>query len=139
MRVVLDTNIFVSGLFFGGTPRKVLNFIEEKLVTPCFTIKTFIELERLLYHDKFTKQRNLLPFSITDFLNRLKNYSLIFPQPSKILIIIKEDLADNYLLACARLSQASFIVSGDDHLLKLKEFHGTSIVSPREFLKIVKK
>jgi len=104
MRVVLDTNIFISGLFFGGIPRKILDLIEEKLITPCFIIKTFTELERLLCHDKFTKQRNLLSFSTTDFLNKLKSYSLIFPQPFKIPIIIKEDKPDNYFLACAILS-----------------------------------
>jgi putative PIN family toxin of toxin-antitoxin system len=111
MRVVLDTNIYVSGLFFGGIPRKILDLVEEEFITPCFTIKTFTELERLLYHNKFTRQRNLLSFSIADFLNKLKSYSLIFPQPSKIPIIIKEDLADNYFLACAILSQADFIIS----------------------------
>lgn len=140
MRVVLDTNIYISGLFFGGIPRRILDLIEEKFITPCFTIKTFTELERLLYHDKFIKQRNLLSFSIADFLNRIKSYSLIFPQPSEIPIpiIIKEDLPDNYFLACAILSQVSFIVSGDKHLLKLKKFQGIRIVSPREFLKIIK-
>jgi len=135
MRVVLDTNIYISGLFFGGIPRKILDLVEEKFIAPCFIIKTFTELERLLYHEKFIKQRNLLSFSIADFLNKLKSYSLIFPQPSKIPIIIKKDLPDNYFLACAILSQASFIVSGDRHLLKLREFRGIPIVLPREFLK----
>ena len=139
MRVVLDTNIYISGLFFGGIPREILNLIEEKIITPCFTIKTFTELKCLLYHEKFIKQRSLLPFSISHFLNKLKSYSLIFPQPSKIPIIIKEDLADNYFLACAILSQACFIISGDKHLLKLKEFQGIPIVFPKEFLKIIKK
>jgi len=139
MRVVLDTNIFVSGLFFGGMPRKILDLIGKKLITPCFTIKTFTELERLLSHNKFAKQRNLLSFSIIDFLSKLKSYSLIFPQPSQIPIVIKEDLADNYFLACAILSQASLIVSGNAHLQKLKEFRGIPIVSPKEFLKIFKK
>lgn len=138
MRVVIDTNIYVSGLFFGGIPRKILDLIEEKFITPYFTIKTFTELERLLYHRKFIKQRNLIFFSVTDFLNKLRSCALIFPQPAKIPIIIKEDLPDNYFLACAILSRASFIVSGDKHPRKLKEFRGIPIVLPKEFLKIIK-
>ena len=53
--------------------------------------------------------------------------------------VIKEDRPDNKFLACAIAAQASFIISGDKHLLKLKEFQGIPIVSPREFLKIIGK
>lgn len=140
MRVVLDTNVFISGLFFGGILREILDLIEEKRITPCFTTQTFRELEHLLYDEKFIEQRNILTFSVADFLNELKAFSLIFAQPrGKPSIIIKDDLADNYILACALLAQASFIVSGNKHLRKLKEFRGIPIVSPKEFLKIIKK
>ena len=138
MRVILDTNIFVSGIFFGGKPRKILNLIEEKTITPCFTTKTISELEAILNHEKFAPQRKLLPFTIGDFLTKLKTYSLIFPQPSKIPNIIKVDPADNHLLACALISGASFIVTGDKHLLSLKEFQGIFILPPKEFLKKMK-
>lgn len=139
MRVVIDTNVFISGIFFGGAPRKVLDLIEEKQITSCFTFQTFEELKRLLYHEKFDKQRKLLSFPLSHFLRRLKTSSSFFIQPFlEPPLIIKEDPADNYILACAVSSQASFIVSGDNHLLKLKEFQGIPIVSPREFLKIIK-
>lgn len=133
MRVVIDTNVFVSGLFFGGIPRQILNLIEGKSITLCFTIETFTELKLLLNDDKFTKQRNLLSFSITDFLNNLEKYSLIFPT-IKIPLAIKIDISDNFFLACALVSGADFIVSGDQHLLKLKTFHNISILTPRQFL-----
>ena len=138
MRVVLDANIFISGIFFGGKLRKILDLIEEKKITPCFTVTTLKELEYILSHEKFTQQRKLLSFAIADFLARLKDYSLIFPQPASIPKIVKEDLADNYLLACALMAQASFIISGDKHLLKLRKFHNIPILSPKEFLKKVK-
>ena len=138
MRVVLDANIFISGIFFGGKLRKILDLIEEKKITPCFTVTTLKELEYILSHEKFTQQRKLLSFVIADFLARLKDYSLIFLQPTRIPKIVKEDLADNYLLACALMAQASFIISGDKHLLKLRKFHNIPILSPKEFLKKVK-
>lgn len=137
MRVVIDTNIFISGIFFGGAPRKILNFIEKKILTPCFVVPTLVELEQLLYHPKFTQQRNILSFSISDFLDQLKNYSLLFEQPPKIPIIIKEDKADNYFLACAISAEADFIISGDNHLLKLKSFQNIPILTPRRFLNCV--
>ena len=60
MRVVLDTNVFVSGLFFSGTPRAVLKLIETKAVIPCFIPSTFRELQEVLLRDKFAIQRSLL-------------------------------------------------------------------------------
>ena len=139
MRVVLDTNIFISGIFFGGIPRKVLNLIQEKQIIPCFIPTTFSELEHLLWHKKFLKQRNLLSFSINEFLEKLQNYSLIFPQAAKIPKVIKQDAADNHFLACALLSQACFIVSGDKHLLKLKEFQGIPVLTAGQLLKHLNK
>ncbi|MBZ1348450.1 MAG: putative toxin-antitoxin system toxin component, PIN family [Candidatus Nealsonbacteria bacterium] len=133
MRVVIDTNIFISGIFFGGKPRKILNLIEKKVIIPCFNVLTFTELEFLLRNEKFNSQKKLLSFSIDDFIDKIKERSLIFLQPSKVPVIIKEDLADNYIIACAISARASFIISGDKHLLKLKKFKNISIVSPKEF------
>ena len=137
--MVIDTNIFISGIFFGGRPRRILNLIDKKIITPCFIISTYTELEQLLSHKKFAKQRKFLSFTIQDFLNELKSKSLIFPQPSKIPNLIKEDPFDNYFLACALISGANFIISGDKHLLSLKQFQGIPIVSLKEFLKRYKK
>jgi len=76
---------------------------------------------------------------VDEFLSQLKSKSLVFPQPTKIPKIIKEDLADNHFLACALTSGADFIVTGDKHLLILKEFQGIPIVSPKEFFKRYKR
>lgn len=134
MRVVIDTNIFISGIFFGGQPRIILDMISDKIIIPCFNVKTITELEQLLYHRKFAIQRDLLPFTVNDFLIQMKTYSLLFEDSPKILHIIKEDPADNYFLACAISAQADFIISGDNHLLKLKSFKKIPIATPRQFL-----
>ena len=135
MHVVLDTNVFVSGLFFGGTPRAVLDLVESKAVIPCFIPFTFRELQEVLLRDKFDAQRSLLPFSVEEFLSVLESYCLFFAEPVMLLNIIKEDPADNNFLACALISRASFLVSGDRHLLNLKQFHDIPIVTSTQFLK----
>ena len=138
LKVVIDTNVFISGLFFGGIPEKILELIDKEVIQSCFSPKTFGELRSFLLHPKFQERREKLPFSVNNFLKNLFSKSiLVYPQ--KVSQIIKEDPFDNYFLACAILSQASFIVSGDKHLRKLKEFQGILIVSPKEFLKIIKK
>ena len=138
MKAVLDTNVFVSGIFFGGIPRKVLDLIENDKITPCFTPLTFLELKTLLLDEKFISLREILPFSINDFLENLKKYSAFYPKPDKILKIIKNDPADNHFLACALLGGASYIFSGDKHLLNLKKFQNIPILTPKQFLAEIK-
>lgn len=135
MRVVLDTNVIISGLFWRGFPGEIL----EKCLkehTLCFSTETISELKKALSYPKFIPYFQKLTFTTGEFLNRLTKNALIV---SKIenLSIIKEDPSDNKFLACAISCQASFIISGDKHLLNLKQFQKIPIVSPKQFLKII--
>ena len=137
MRVVIDTNVLVSGIFFGGKPNHIFVLIQERKLVPCFTVATWKEFENVLQYEKFEEQRRILLFMVEDFLKELSGYSLIFPDSDRIPIVIKEDPPDNHILACALLCGASYIVSGDNHLLKLKEFNSIPILSPAQFLQRV--
>ncbi len=77
-RVVIDTNVFVSGIFYGGTPRGVLDCITDGTITPCFTATTFEELERVLADEKFTDERSELKFDVRTCADRLISVSLVF-------------------------------------------------------------
>ena len=135
MHVVIDTNVLVSGIFFGGKPNHVFVLIQKRRLVPCFTVATWKELESVLQYKKFEEQRRILLFTVEDFLKELSGYSLIFPDSDRIPIIIKEDPPDNHILACALLCGASHIISGDKHLLKLKKFNSVSILTPAQFLR----
>ncbi len=137
LKIVIDTNVFISALFFGGLPAKLFGLMDKGFIQPVFSPETFKELVLFLSHSKFQKQRKKLSFSVSEFIKSLFTKS-IFVFPKKIPQIIKEDSFDNYFLACAITSQASFIISGDKHLLRLKKFRGIPILSPQEFLKQVK-
>lgn len=135
MRVVLDANVVVSGLFFGGAPQKILESIERKDITPCYILSTLAELERVLHDEKFARERTLLSFPISEFLEQLKSYAVISASPpGKFPTIIADDPADNELLASALACRAACIVSGDKHLLSLQTFCRIPILSPRRFL-----
>ena len=60
-------------------------------------------------------------------------------EPKEEIKFIKEDPKDNIILECALAAKAGYIVSGDKHLLKLKEYKGIKIMSAREFLDILEK
>ena len=136
MRLVLDTNVLISAIFWGGKPRIVLELATIKH-TLCFTKETIGELQEVLGYTKFEPHIRKLSFSIEEFLKSLFENAVIvsdFPQ----LSVIQEDPSDNKFLACALAAHASFIISGDAHLLRLKHFQKILILSPHEFLKRLK-
>ena len=134
MRIVLDTNVIISGLFWRGIPGKILENILRGKYILCFSEETWREFQKVLNYPKFKSQIQELPFPLEEFLNKLTEKAIIVYSPNK-LDVIKEHPADNKFLSCAISCGASFIISGDKHLLQLKKFQDISILTPREFLK----
>ena len=62
---------------------------------------------------------------------------IVFPQEK--LNVVKEDSDDNRILECAVEGKVNYIISQDNHLLKLREFQEIKILTPEEFLKIIEK
>ena len=126
--LVLDTNVLISGLFFTGTPRKILDATllgKLELVT---SLDLLNELERVL-KDKFSNTG----IEVAQMLEIVMNAAVI-SIPTEIVEAIKDDPTDNRVLECAVSGKAEVIVSGDKHLLKLKKFRDIPILTPREFL-----
>jgi len=129
LRVVIDTNVFISGLIWGGNPKKVL---EAWL---------FQKFDLLISPD--------LCFEIIDVYQRFNNpkeevNKLIFYLETKTIKIIPKnkvnvcrDEKDNQILALCLAGNADFLITGDKDLLALKEFKKTKIVKTKEFLKII--
>ena len=128
-KVVIDNNVFISGLNFAGKPNEVLElFIKgeiEVYISP-FILK---ELERIL-RKKFEWNEKQLQ----KILDKIKKKAVIVQAETKISIIkAKED--DNRILECGVDGKVQYIISGDKrHILPLKNFRGIKILSPSEFL-----
>lgn len=133
MKVVLDTNIIVSGLLWSGLPSQVLNLVEKHKIEPCFSIETITELEHTLKYEKFANILKINNINVNQFVTRLAKDFFILPQ-QPIINIIKNDPSDNIFLACAIGAKANCIVSGDKHLIKLKEFQNIPIFTAKDFL-----
>ena len=71
---------------------------------------------------------------ILNVIAEIKRFSEIV-YPKQKLNIIGKDKADNKVLECALEGRAKYIISGDSHILELKEFRGIAILSPSEFIK----
>ncbi len=129
LKVVLDTNVIISALLFGGNPDKILNLANEGviklIISPFILDETTNVLMRLF---------NWVEGEIQAVLTAIQEIAVVV-QPQVKLSIIKEKDSDNRILECAVSGKADFIVSGDTkHILPLKEYQGIKILSPAEFL-----
>ena len=129
MRVVLDTNVLISGIFFSGPPAKILSHWRKGNFIAVISEPRILEYTRVAKEisQKFTQ------IEITEILGLFILNSEII-DPGGLEIRECEDLADNKFLECAIAGGCEVIVSGDKHLLKMSEFHGVKILKPRDFL-----
>lgn len=132
-RVVYDTNIIISGLFWSGASRRLLKLAEQSKVILFSSLDTERELVRVLQYSKFG-------LSFEESLRFLIYYQSISARikVSTKINIIDRDPSDNIFLECAIDSFANYIVSGDHHLLDLGGYKEIKIITAEQFLKIVK-
>jgi putative PIN family toxin of toxin-antitoxin system len=128
VRVVLDTNVLISALLFGGPPGILLKLILEYQLGLLVSTDLLIELERVL-HTKFPHAQQ----AVWETVSTLKEMSTI-TIPMERIEAIHQDPSDNHVLECAVSGQADAMISGDRHLLALKTFRGIPILSPHAFL-----
>lgn len=132
VRVVLDTNVLISALVYGGKPRDVLElFISGELeIVICEELLT--ELRRTI-RDKFVEFK-----SETVKLEYLLRRDTLMVPLGTLTIKAARDNDDNYILEMAIISQSDYIISGDKDLLSLKNFRGVNICNPADFIKLFK-
>jgi uncharacterized protein len=126
-RVVFDTNIYLSALTFGGKPEVVFEMARAGKIQLAVSASILAELASIL--------KNKFAWDDEDVREALmvvgRHADLVKPG---LRLRILEDDADNRILECAVAGRADWIVSGDRHLLGLKEFRGIPIVRVSEFL-----
>lgn len=127
MRIVVDTNVIISGVFFGGAPGQVLKAIIESKVTACATtviVDEYIEIvDEMISRKQGTLNRNIL----MPLINSLEMIE------SKTHLEISRDPDDDKFIECAKDADALYIVSGDKDLLVIEEYDGIQIITAKEF------
>jgi putative PIN family toxin of toxin-antitoxin system len=139
MLVVLDTNVILSSLLSRqGPPAEIIRRWEAEEFDVAISPPLLAELERTLAYPKVKQHLEQSGEAISTLLKRFGTVASLVEPESKVQEI-KRDPDDNRVLECAKASGAGFIVSGDDHLLALKEYEGIIIYSPTEFLILLDK
>jgi len=133
MKVVLDTNIFLSGWLWGGTPDLVLKLGEDRLIDVCASEVLLNELQATLSRNKFRSKLQILGVTVSDLMAGVRYLVEVYPI-SEIDVPTLRDINDNMILATAIAADADAIVTGDLDLLVLQEYEGIVIVTARDFI-----
>ncbi|MGI5868178.1 MAG: putative toxin-antitoxin system toxin component, PIN family [Kiritimatiellia bacterium] len=129
LRLVLDSNVVISGFLFGGPPARLLEHALAGSIR-CFTSLPILdEIRGVLLRPKF----GLSPKQAMRFVEELHDLCEL-ATPTERVKAIAEDPDDDAILECALAAKADLIVSGDSHLLSLLKFRRIRILAPAEAL-----
>ncbi len=129
MKVVLDTNVLISGIFFSGPPSEILRAWQKGIIRIITSEQILSEYQRVA--DELQKQ--FPDIHVDNILELLTIHSEVV-DTKRIKITECVDPDDNKFFECAIVGKCYLIISGDKHLLKLSGYQEISVLKPREFL-----
>lgn len=130
-RLVIDTNLIVSALLFGGVTSKIIEHFESGIFKPIISKEIVREYITVLAYPKFSLEEAEINLLINEYILRYAEIA----KPKKLKISGSLDKDDNKFLECAVAGRADALLSGDQHLLRLKVFEEIPIVSFQEFIR----
>ena len=128
MRIVLDTNVFISGVFFSGPPYEILKAWIDKRIQILITSEILHEYMRV--GEELSHQYPEI--KITPILKSFSKNAITISAP-RLPHPVCVDPDDDKFLECAVAGHAELVISGDRHLLDINGFQGIKIIKPRTF------
>jgi len=129
MRVVIDTNVLISGIFFGGPPAQILKAWHDgelQLVVSPEILEEYYEVcERISFRYP--------DIDIAQIFLLIAHNSQVVDAPP-LAEQVSRDADDDKFMACAIASDTQTIISGDNDLLTLSDYKSVQIVTPRDFI-----
>ena len=131
--VIIDTNVIVSALLFGGKPGELIRLWKTGEIQPLISKEITEEYLRVLAYPKFNLSEKEISFLFNhEILNYFKAVRI---KPGLWKTAIDDDPSDDMFIRCAVSGMGNIIISGDRHLLDLKSYDQIRILSVSEFLK----
>lgn len=127
IRAVFDTNVYLSAIVFGGNPERAFLLARERRIRLLVSPAILMEMASILREKFGWGERDA-----ADAVRTIGRAAELI-KPSNAISALKDE-GDNRVLECAVECHADIIVSGDQHLLDLKEYEGIAILRPADFL-----
>jgi uncharacterized protein len=139
MKVVLDTNILISAFITpNGEPAQVVKLLQTEDFYLILSADVFKEIERVIQYPKLRTLYQYTDEQVEAFLEGIRRIA-IWVEVTERLAVVQNDESDNRFIELAVAGSARYIITGDKrHLLKIRRYQSIEIVSPTEFLALVK-
>lgn len=135
MRLVVDTNIWISGLLWQGMSWELLRLAEKRQVVLCMTPLMLDEINEVLKYARLQQRLEQVGLTASELVAYVMNLVAMFevqlPEEEPIVTV---DPDDDIFLHCAVVAGATYLISGDRHLLAMGNYAGIPILTIRDFL-----
>jgi len=129
---VIDTNVLISGMLWRGMPFRLLRRVEEGNLTIYTSLDIMTEVYRVLNYPKFQQYIDNQQTSSGELFAKIESLcTIIHVEP--FVKGVCSDVDDDKFISCALAADVEFLVSGDKHLLDLKQYQSVRILTAREF------
>lgn len=129
MRVVLDTNIFISGIFWKGKCRMILDSWKEEKFVLITSSELISELIKVLNDFKIQMPKSMIKHWIKLIINNSEIVEI-----NERVDIVKSDPKDNMVVETAITGKSDYIITQDNDLLRIKQFRNIKILTPEDFI-----
>ena len=129
MKIILDTNVLISGIFFSGAPSQILKAWQEGKIQIAVSKEILFE-----YHRVAEELSEKFPGLEISQILELFTIHAEMVNTQGLEVSVCEDPDDNMFISCALGSKSKIIVSGDKHLLKISGYQEIEVLKPRLFL-----
>jgi len=137
IRAVLDANQFASALLKpGSNPARILDSLKDNKFQLIISESIVNEIKRILLYPKLKKIHGLEAGEIEAFLDDLAAFAFFTPEELEVTVV-PEDPSDNKYFICAAEGEAGYLVSGDNHLLRLGSWQSIKVITARDFLELL--
>jgi uncharacterized protein len=136
VRVVIDTNIWISGLLWKGDAWRLLRLAEKGEIELCLAHAMLLELEEVLAYERLQPRLQLLQQTPTQLAAFALNLATIFDVSRTGPPIVSADPDDDIFLLCAVEAQAVYVVTADRHLLDMGSYLTVDIITVQEFFEL---
>jgi putative PIN family toxin of toxin-antitoxin system len=139
IRIVIDTNVLVSGFislakgFEQAYSRRILQAVRDDIAIPLTSFAALEELEAVMNRPHIVKRHGKTPDQVAESIDEFSRLCRFVPTEIAVTAV-EDDPEDDLFLTIAIAGKANAIISGDPHLLKLREFRGIPIMSPKAFV-----
>lgn len=140
IRAVIDTNVLISGSFgLKNSPSsQILHAIHSQKIIFATSASILQEIQDVISRERIVKLTKMSKQEIRDFMDKLIERSDI-TEGRQLPNIVGRDVKDDKFLACAYEAKADYLITGDKDLLILKQYEGTKIIKPRDFVNLLLK